>query len=103
MPVPTLRLLDAGAGGHQGDLLCCDYTPDGAFILSGGWDGYLRLWEAHSSSEVTAFRANDKPISACAVSPDGKQWQSGGLDGLLATWDPVSQLRQTVFLAHARP
>lgn len=103
MPVPSLRHLDAGAGGHQGDLLCCDYTPDGAFILSGGWDGDLRLWEAQSSSEVTAFHANDKPISACAVSPDGKHWHSGGLDGLLATWDPVSQSRQTVFLAHARP
>jgi WD40 repeat protein len=103
--VPTLRLLETKptSGGHRGEMLCCAYTPDSAFVLSGGWDGHLRLWDVSCGAPLRAFPVNDKPISACAVSPDGGQWVSGGLDGLLAFWDPVSQQRRTMFLAHPRP
>lgn len=105
MLVPTLRLVAAGTGanGHSGEVCACAYTPDGAFVLSGGWDGHLRLWEATTGAPVTAFRAGEKPISACAVSPDGKQWVTGSMDGLLSTWDSVTQRRLSIFLAHTRP
>jgi WD40 repeat protein len=99
-----LRLLEAGAGpAGQGEVLACAYTPDGAFVLSGGWDGHLRLWESAFGAHVSSFRASDKPVSACTVAPDGKQLVSGGLDGLLAFWDALSHQRHQVFLAHTRP
>jgi len=100
-----LHLAPAGGGpaGKIGELLCCAYTPDGAFIVTGGWDGHLRVWQAEHGGHVTDFQVSDKPVSACAVSPDGKSLASGSLDGLLALWDTVSHQPKIKFLAHTRP
>jgi WD40 repeat protein len=99
-----LRLLPAGPGeGHQGEVFSCAYTADGSFVLSAGWDGYLRLWDTSSARVVTALQASAKPLSACAVSPDGRHWLSGSLDGVLSVWDSVThQCRQTG-VVHIRP
>jgi WD40 repeat protein len=101
----TLRLLPAGTSPAdlEGEVLCCAYTPDGALVLAGGWDGQLRLWESAYGSHVTVFRASDKPISACSVAPDGKALISGALDGMLAQWDSVTHQQKQMFLAHTRP
>ncbi len=101
----TLRLLKSGSGsgGHDGDVFACSYTPDGQFVLSAGWDGYLRLWEAERGAPVSELRAGSKPLSACAVAPDGKRWLSGSMDGLLARWDAATQHQVSMFLAHTRP
>jgi WD40 repeat protein len=102
--VPTLRLLNGPTtGGHGGEALACCYTPDGGYVLSGGWNGHLRLWEAATGQPLTSLRTGPKPVSACAVSPDGTHWVSGGLDGMLACWDAMSQSQRWLFLAHTRP
>jgi WD40 repeat protein len=103
--VPTLRLLPVALSpnGHGGEVFSCAYTLDGAYVLSGGWDGHLRLWEAGSGTQLTGFRAGNKPISACAIAPDNMRWLSGSLDGMLATWDAKTQQCQLTFLAHTRP
>jgi WD40 repeat protein len=92
-----------GPGGHGGEVFSCTYTPDGKQVLSGGWDGHLRLWESATGAQLTGFKAADKPVSACAISPDNSRWLSGALDGMLANWDPTTQKRLSVFLAHTRP
>lgn len=97
-----MLLVPEGAAG-EGELLCCTYMPDGAFVLSGGWDGHLRLWDTTQGGHVTALRTGDKPVSACSVTPDGKYLLSGGLDGLLGFWDALIHLRRSCFLAHPRP
>jgi WD40 repeat protein len=103
--VATLRLQPAGteAGDHGGEVFACAFSPDSAFVLAGGWDGQLRLWEADGGAQVAALRVSDKPVSACAVSPDGKQWLSGSLDGLLAHWDATTRQRVSAFVPNGRP
>jgi WD40 repeat protein len=103
--VATLEKL-AGAGpgeGHRGEVFCCTYTPDGAFVLSGGWDGCLRLWDSSSAAGVTGFQASAKALSACAVTPDGTHWVSGSLEGVLSIWDAMTHQPRLSFLAHTRP
>lgn len=103
--MPRLRLLAAGPGAacHDGEVLACACTLDGAFVLSGGWDGHLRLWEMATGNHVAAVLTGNKPVTACCVSPDGRQWLSGSMDGLLATWDASTQQQRSIFLAHTRP
>jgi WD40 repeat protein len=105
LDVATLRLQPAASetGNHGGEVFACAFTPDSAFVLSGGWDGQLRLWEVEGGSQVAALRASDKPVSACAVTPDGKQWLSGSLDGLLAHWDTTTRQRVSAFVPNGRP
>jgi WD40 repeat protein len=103
--VPTLRLPAAKAApnGHCGEVFTCAFTPDGAFALSGGWDGHLRVWDASTGAAVTGFSTCTKAVSACAVSPAGRYFLSGSLDGQLSIWDAEGQTLARTFLAHTRP
>jgi WD40 repeat protein len=102
--VPTMRLL-AGAEGpkHEGEISAVAFGPDSMFVLSGGWDGCLRLWETTTGAHVTELPVSSKPLSTCAISPDGKQWLSGTLEGMLARWDALTHQQISTFLAHTRP
>jgi WD40 repeat protein len=84
-------------------VFCCTFTHDGNYVLSGGWDGHLRLWESASGNQAAEFQASHKPISACAASPDGKHLVSGCLEGFLIRWDTATHERVSKFLAHSRP
>ena len=81
----TLQLRDSepGTPGHDGEIYGCAYAPDGAFVLSAGWDGHLRLWESTTGSPIAALQAGAKPLASCTWTPDGKQWLSGSMEGLL--------------------
>jgi WD40 repeat protein len=105
--VGSLQLLADERGGrregHAGEIYSCAFAPDGSFVLSGGWDGHLRLWEGHGGTPVVSMRAGPKPLSCCAISPDGKQWLSGSMEGMLSIWDAVSHQPLLTFVAHTRP
>jgi WD40 repeat protein len=103
--VPEFQLLTADnkRGGHAGEVLACAFSPEGKFVLSAGWDGYLRLWETRQGTQVCELKAGSKPLSACRITPDGKRWLSGSMDGLLAQWDAMTQKQISMFLAHTRP
>jgi WD40 repeat protein len=100
----SLRVRCAGTGeGHGGEVFSCAYSPDGAFVLSAGWDGCLRLWLTSNGQQVSCLHASAKPLSCCILSRDGTEWLSGSMDGALSRWDAVShQLKQNI-LAHIRP
>jgi hypothetical protein len=103
--VGTLRLLtmEGVPEAHAGEIFACAYSPDGAMVLSGGWDGFLRAWDAGTGHSLAALPASAKPLSACAVSPDGRLWLSGSMEGMLTAWDPASQSQTWTFMAHTRP
>ncbi|MFQ3593631.1 MAG: WD40 repeat domain-containing protein [Gemmataceae bacterium] len=101
----TLRLVEASGpcDKHEGEVYSTSYTPDGAYLLSGGWDGYLRLWDTQSGCTITSLSASPKPISACVCSPDGQYWLAGSMEGLLTVWDGVSHSVIASHVAHTRP
>jgi WD40 repeat protein len=103
--VPTLELLPPSGQSthHAGEISAVCYSPDGQFLLSGGWDGHLRLWDAANGMVASSLQAGQKPVSACAIAPDGTQWLSGNLDGFLIRWDAATQRKLTSFLPHPRP
>ncbi len=105
MPVGTLRLVTSErvGQGHAGEICCCSYAPDGSFVLSGGWDGQLRVWDTTTGQALTCLRAGPKPLSCCAFAPDGKHWLSGSMEGMLSFWDAVSHRPVQTFMAHTRP
>src|SRR5262245_20375226 len=103
--VGTLRLLvpTSPTERHEGEVFSCAYSADGYYVLSGGWDGQLRLWDASEGVTRLAVPTSPKPLSACRCAPDGLQWLAGSMDGLLTFLDGVTRQVLLSFVAHTRP
>jgi WD40 repeat protein len=101
----TLRLQDVKpvAARPGADLYGCAYSADGASVLSAGWDGFLRLWEAATGDEVNALQVGAKPLSCCALSPDGRWWLGGTIEGMLSAYDATTLAPTFSQSMHTRP
>ena len=70
--------------------LCVSWSPDGSRLLSAGYDGTLRVWDAASGECLLTLRGHEDWVRSCAWSPDGGRLLSGGGDGTLRVWDAAS-------------
>jgi WD40 repeat protein len=103
--VPNLRLIPSGdsSESHGDEVLACSFAPDASYVLSGGWDGCLRIWDGQTGAVAGKIEVSPKAVSACAVSPDSSQLLSGTVEGMLSRWDAGSHRQDSTFLAHTRP
>ncbi len=82
--------------GHTAPASVVAFSPDSSRLVSGGWDGSLRLWELESRATVWARRhdgaADDLPngITSAAFSPDGRWVATGSKDHTARVWDAVT-------------
>jgi WD40 repeat protein/serine/threonine protein kinase len=47
-------------------------TPDERLMLSGGWDGVIRLWDVHRGRCVRTLKGHRRPVHAVDLTPDGR-------------------------------
>ncbi|MEM9004376.1 MAG: NB-ARC domain-containing protein [Cyanobacteria bacterium P01_F01_bin.86] len=79
--------------GYSNQVLAVDFHPDNHWLVSGGIDGIVRLWQA-SSTPISAphgdrlkdAKATTAWIRSVAFSPDGKHLAVGCDDGYLSLW-----------------
>jgi tetratricopeptide (TPR) repeat protein len=87
--------------GHNADVYCLTYSPDGSRIVSGDKNGVVKVWNADTGEHLLSFQAHqghallstfEGYIQSLAVSPDGKTIVSAGGDTLVKLWetDPPS-------------
>lgn len=48
--------------GHTSEINAVEFSPDGRFILTGGDDDTIKLWEAQSSRLIRTFKDNDNVV-----------------------------------------
>jgi WD40 repeat protein len=74
--------------GHNGyQLYSVGFSPDGKNIVSAGYDGTIRVWNAETRQQVEVLGADQNPVLSVAYSHNGKWIASGGVDGRVRVWD----------------
>jgi WD40 repeat protein len=81
-PRPT-----AAGRGHQGDVYCVTYAPDGQTLASGGKDGVIRVWDAATLQPRLELPSGQGEVNEVAFAPDGRTLASAGDDGTVCLWD----------------
>ncbi|HEX3151236.1 MAG TPA: serine/threonine-protein kinase [Gemmataceae bacterium] len=72
--------------GHDGPVLCVALAFDGTVLVSGGWDGTVRLWRTSNGQELAQFAGHEGPVRSLVFSSDQRFVYSGGADGTLRRW-----------------
>lgn len=62
-------------------LLQLVFLPDGKYIISGGKDKKVKLWNISNGEEIRTFEGHTNVVISVGFSQDGKQIISGDLDG----------------------
>ncbi|MBI4604582.1 MAG: WD40 repeat domain-containing protein [Planctomycetes bacterium] len=73
--------------GHDADVYCVRYSPDGTKIATASFDRTIRIWDAASGKEVAGLAGHQGKVLSLAFSPDGRQLLSGSEDKTLKLWD----------------
>jgi len=78
--------------GHSGNIKVITWLPDGKYLLSGGDDKTVKIWNFETGREVRTFAGSTTrshgSVNALAVSPDSRFAASGGFDDShIHIWD----------------
>lgn len=75
--------------GHRGPVRTLQFAATGEFVISGGDDNTLRVWEVATGRPYAELRGHSRPVQTCAIAADGSQVLSGGQEGEIKLWDLV--------------
>jgi WD40 repeat protein len=78
---------DLATFAADGDLRCVAFSPDGRWVVTGGADGLLRLWDTGPGRQHRSLRGHTGPVLGVAVDRDGVRLASGGADRTVKVWD----------------
>ena len=63
-----------------------DWHPSGNFIVTGGQDGIVRIWNALTGLQLIELPVHEDTVNDVSWSPDGNMLASVGRDGRLFIW-----------------
>ncbi|OFY64418.1 MAG: hypothetical protein A3H98_09580 [Bacteroidetes bacterium RIFCSPLOWO2_02_FULL_36_8] len=73
--------------GHKNSIFSLSYTPDNKYLLSGGRDAQIKIWEVASDyKEVTSIAAHTFAINHISFRPDGKYFATASMDKNVKIW-----------------
>ncbi|XP_070536971.1 WD repeat, SAM and U-box domain-containing protein 1-like [Ptychodera flava] len=65
----------------------CVFSPDSKYLVSGGADFCLYLWDLSKRESVRIFEGHENNVVSCSFTPDSSCIVSGSSDGDICVWD----------------
>ncbi len=85
----------------ENDVLCCDFSPDGKKIITGGGDFRIQVWDISRQNPEAELTGHRSMVNSCSYSPDGKYILSGSDDKTLILWNSQDGSKEKVYLGHS--
>ncbi|MCP4578166.1 MAG: hypothetical protein GY846_17995, partial [Deltaproteobacteria bacterium] len=97
--LPTLKMVFRKENAHSQNVKRLAFSPDGKFLVSGGVDNTVKLWNADTGEQIQTFEGNDRAAYAVAFSPHGKVIASASYDGKIGLFE-IGKDKGEFFPAH---
>lgn len=73
---------------HTNSVFTVCYSPDYRYLLSGGRDAHLRIWDANDGYKaINSIVAHMYAINSVVYSPDGQLFATCSMDKSIKVWD----------------
>lgn len=74
--------------GHDGDIFCIKFSPNGQILASAGMDRLILLWRVYNDCEnIATLKGHTNSIMDLHYSTDGSQIVTCSIDKTLSLWD----------------
>jgi WD40 repeat protein/predicted Ser/Thr protein kinase len=72
--------------GHKDIVESIAIAPNGEIIVSGSYDGTIKLWSLRTGELQNTLKGHNNRITCIAISPDGQTIASGSYDQTIKLW-----------------
>jgi len=76
--------------GHSKHITCSAFSPDGKYIVTGGYDNAIILWNIKNGREIRTFNGHTAKIRSIAFSSDGTKILSSSADNKTIVFDVLT-------------
>jgi WD40 repeat protein/serine/threonine protein kinase len=86
--------------GHSSYVYSVAYSPDGKWLVTGGWDRTIKLWDAATGVERQTILSHEGFVLDLAFSPDSRSLASASEDRSVRLWEVPTGRRLGVLHGH---
>jgi WD40 repeat protein len=76
------------------------FSADDKYVLVGGSDGKIRLWEVSTGKQIREFAGHSSGVQSVAISANGKYIVASSLDNNVLLWDAETGRQIWEFVSH---